>query len=197
MKRALVILLVVAALAGGAVVWRKPGLVIYLDPALRDQLDLTSLRRVFWRAGVWKLSLRPYQGDSTLLGERTIAIELGQGRNPLLTPETIERGFTGPGHTEERVARVYPEDIDLFMVKHHRKFMQAGYNDWERMRRRLMTNTAVHEAWHAITLSHSHNVTDLDSVMYKDPGKGALSYATRELNFTRGHLERLHEIFSL
>lgn len=184
----------VALLTGSSFVWRKPGLVIHLDPALGRELDLLSVRRVFWRAGVWKLRFAGREGE---LGPRAVALELGRGRNPLLTPQMIAQGLTGPGHTEDRVAQVYLEDIDLFLVKHRHKFTEAGYYNQAAVRRRLITNTAVHEAWHAITLSHSHNVTDTDSVMFKDPATGALSYGTRELNFTRGHLGRLQEIFGM
>ena len=58
-----------------------------------------------------------------------------------------------------------------------------------------MTNAAVHETWHAITLSTSHNVDDKTSVMYIDPGDAALEYGSLLMPFTKGHRDRLREMF--
>lgn len=201
MRRLPTILTALALLAGLILfcLWwsRLPVLTVFVDPALRSELDTFSYRQVFAEAGVFRVKVLPFAGDERLLGDhdgnRSIAIVLENKRNPLLDDEMITQGLTGPGYTEGWIAKVYAPDIDLFLEKYSAAWAEI---DRSTVRRRLITNTAVHESWHAIAQSHSHNPVDQDSVMFMDPGKAPESYGGRVLRFTRGHLRRLQEIFS-
>lgn len=180
--------------------WQRhsPLLTVHLDPMLMEVVYLDDFRRAFHDAGVARLDLLPGPPPSTL-GRRgsdiEVAVVLSSLRNPQLDGEMLRLGLTGPGYTEGWVGHVYAPDVDLFLAKHRSKYEAAGFSDLAAVRRRLITNTAVHETWHAIAQSTSHNVTDMDSVMYIDPGKAAIPYGTQALPFTRGHRDRLGELF--
>ncbi|MEW6279940.1 MAG: hypothetical protein AB1758_15025 [Candidatus Eremiobacterota bacterium] len=193
-------LLVLAGLLAWWGIWLcRPELVVYLDPQLDGLVDPEAFASRFREAGVAHLRLRPYAGDVTLDSRgRTvcIAVVARPGRNPLLTPADLQAGLTGPGYTEDRLAGLYPEDLERFLVKHRRRFIQAGLQqDWGQVRRYLYTNTAVHEAWHAAAQSHSHNPRRVDSVMYWDAAGNVLQLGSRSLGFTDGHRERLRRMF--
>lgn len=105
-------------------------------------------------------------------------------------------GLTGPGFTEGRKSYIYGPDVKAFLAKHKPKFRQADKTNWKEIERRMVTNTAVHEVWHAVCLSKSHNPVDSDSVMMLDPGKHVLAFGTERLYFTKGHRQRLMQQFS-
>ncbi len=203
MRRGLLIGLSVAlcgaALAIAAAYQRRtPRLTIHLDPKLLQTIHLADFTAAFRDAGVSRLSVLPGPPPSNL-GRHgrdiEVAVVLSPERNPLLDSDMLRQGLTGPGYTVGWVGYVYAPDIDLFLAKHRARYAAAGVRDLNAVRRRLITNTAVHEAWHAIAQSTSHNVADLDSVMYIDPGKGAIPYGTQPLAFTRGHRDRLADLF--
>lgn len=180
-----------------------PRLRVFVDPDLTPEVDWDAFRAAFHGAGVHRVELVVLDSREAVkalaLGPQArsmdIALMSPRGRNPLLDAEALQAGKTGPGHTEGRVANVYPDEIARFLWKHKDRYRAAGTTDWLTIRQHLYTNTAVHEVWHATANSHSHNPVDMDSVMYQDPGAGALSFGTRNLPFTRGHRDRLVEIF--
>lgn len=180
--------------------FRHPLLQVWVEPEMAEYLDEEAFREAFKKAGVRRIKIR--QGpNSDPLGEFEglvrIGLALSPDRNPALDEEMLARGLTGPGYTEGYRGIAYHPDITLFMLKHRQKFMAAGIYDWAEVERRLITNTAVHEAWHAITQSTSHNPVDVKSVMYLDPGRSPLGYGWERLQFTAGHKDRLHKKFSL
>lgn len=192
------------ALVGVAAWWAVlPRLRVHVDPDLAHEVDWDAFRSAFLGAGVYRLEIVEMGSREDVQGlflgpqprSMEIALVAPRGRNPLLTEEAVEAGKTGPGGTDGRVAAVYPDEIARFMWKHRSRYQEAGTTDWLSVRQHLFTNTAVHEAWHATANSHSHNPIDMDSVMYQDPGAGALAFGTRYLAFTRGHRDRLVEIF--
>ncbi|MBI3929214.1 MAG: hypothetical protein HY319_26955 [Armatimonadetes bacterium] len=185
-----------------AILWWccHPRLIVYVDPSMLSELDLSAYRRAFHQAGVVRLTVVSRLPEGRSLGDlpHGVAIEVvnRSGRNPLLDAESLALGLTGPGHTQDRTAVVYPEEIDAFLKKYRDTYARAGSQDWGEVRTRLVTNTAVHESWHAITRSHSHNPRDKDSVMFIDPGKACVEFGTQNLRFTLGHRDRLQEIFA-
>lgn len=199
MRRHLLATAVVVLVAVGWWNLCVPRLVIYVDPALRGRIDERSLIERFREVGVSRVSLRPFQGDITLeRGGKRVAVALVSrpGRNPLLKPADLERGLTGLGYTEDGIAGVYPEDVERFLVKHRRKYITAGLQgDWSVVRRSIETNTAVHEVWHAVAESHSHNPVDRSSVMYWNAAENALELGSQPLPFTQGHKDRLEKMF--
>jgi hypothetical protein len=192
-------LVVLLSLGAGLFWWfSHPRLVVRLDPELFRRLDKEAYVSALREAGALRIQL--LESDSRIgLGRigRTviIAVVLSQDRNPELDEEMIARGLTGPGYTDGYVGYVYEPDVKLFIKKHRAAFQEAGHLDWNEIERRMITNTAVHESWHAIAQSTSHNPKDKNSVMYMDPGKAPLSYGARKLSFTAGHKVRLQRIF--
>lgn len=175
-----------------------PELRVYVDPHLDPRVDWEAFRRAFNRAGVARLRLLPLEGEPPLgAWPHQVAIALVQvgGRNPLLDEQARRRGLTGPGYTRGRVAQVYPDEIARLLWKRRREFGNSG-RSWPEIRLFFFTNVAIHEAWHAITGSHSHNVEDPASAMFYDPGAAALHLGSDYLPFTRGHRQRLQEIFA-
>lgn len=201
-RRVLWAIAALAALALAALVFwwtRLPSLVVYLQEPTPGLLDRDHYRRVFREAGVFRLELR--QGPPTELGynqerqELVIELRLVDQANPKVDERSRELGLTGPGFTEGRISTVYLTDVEAFVIKHRREYMSNQASDWNGVKRCLIANTAVHESWHAIALSASHNPTDKDSVMYIDPGRAVLQFGTTRMPFTRGHERRLREIF--
>lgn len=195
-----VAVLATLVLAGLLLWWtRLPRLVVYVQESSPGLLDRTHYRTVFREAGVWRLKLR--DGEPAKLGwdsqSRTLAIELRlvDEANPKVDQSSRELGLTGPGFTEGRVSTVYLVDVKAFVVKHREDYLHLEATDWSAVERRLVANTAVHESWHAIALSASHNPTDKQAVMYIDPGRAAVEFGTTRMLFTRGHERRLREIF--
>lgn len=181
-----------------------PTLRVYVDPDLAFEVDWVAFRDTFVAAGVDKVELVVLERSEDVaarpLGPSGRVLSVGlvsrRGRNPYLDAEALEAGKTGPGHTEGRLAVVHPDEIMRFLWKHRRRYPGKPSPDWISVRGHLFTNTAVHEAWHAVANSHSHNPVDRDSVMFWDPGAAALEFGTRALPFTRGHRQRLQELFA-
>lgn len=180
-----------------------PRLRVFVDPALEHEVDWDAFRVAFQRAGVRRMEILvvpPETIPGLAVGPHGRTLDVGllapRGRNPLLGPEDLAQGKTGPGSTEGRLASVHPDEISRFLWKHRERYRSAaGAADWLAIRRHLFTNTAVHEVWHAAAYSHSHNPVDQDSVMYQDPGAAALAFGTGYLGFTRGHRDRLEALF--
>lgn len=188
-------------LLGAPAYWwfRHPVLEVWVEPEMSEYLDFETFKVAFRNAGVRRIDLR--QGlHSEPLGQFDGIVRIGLGlspdRNPALDEEMLARGLTGPGYTEGYRGIAYHPDIKLFLIKHRQKFIAAGIRDWAEVERRLITNTAIHEAWHAITQSTSHNPVDVKSVMYMDPGRSPLGYGWERLQFTAGHKDRLQKRFS-
>lgn len=195
------LLLVVGAFAGGLYWWfSHPILIVHLDSPLTQNLDKAAYRSAFFESGVKRVRLME---DSEVaeeeLGEKSgevlIALKLSDERNPEIDKEGLEQGLTGPGYTYGYVGYVYAPDVDLFLNKHKATLIERGVVDMEKARRRLITNTAVHESWHAIAQSVSHNPKNTDSVMFIDPGRIPEKFAGERLRFTEGHKVRLTRIF--
>lgn len=132
-----------------------------------------------------------------------IVLEGASGTNPHVSAASRRAHLFGPGYTDGDVARVYVDELRGYMFKHRQEWVTAfersrpdrAQVDWNVVWRHLVTNTAVHESWHAATHSHAHNVTDIGSVMYGNAADNVLLLGTEWLPFTRGHRTRLEEIF--
>lgn len=200
-KIVLVFLLLFAVVGVGFAWWYTlhPVLVVYLDPELSQHMDRARFKRVYRDAGVWRI--RFVEGEPTeelgeTRGEIRIALDLSQDWNPKVTDEMRAQGSVGPGYTDRRTGIAYQPEIKQFLKKNRAKFRQAGLLDWNTLERHMITNTAIHEAWHAITQSTSHNTRDKESVMYESPSGAALNYCSNRMRFTAGHQKRLHDMFS-
>ena len=162
-------------------------------------LDRPSYIQVLREAGVRRIRLiegEPTEPLGESGGEIRIALALSKENNPKLDDAMRAKGYTGPGYTDRRTGIAYKPDIDRFLKKHKEKFRKAGLLDWDALERRMITNTAVHESWHAITQSTSHNTTDTTSVMYENPSGAALNFCNTKMKFTAGHRDRLVKIFA-
>lgn len=178
---------------------RLPVLVVYYGPEAKQAIDWDGFLAPLREAGIQRVQLVEGLPPEGTLGETprrvSIAVALSNERNPALDEEMLARGLTGPGYTLERTCFVYKPDVALFLAKHKGSLKALGAKDWDQVKRRLITNTAVHEAWHAITQSTSHNPRDPESLMYMDPGRSPQTYCLERPHFTLGHRERLRERF--
>lgn len=200
-KLALAVTFLILGLAGAGYWWytRHPVLVVYVDSAMAEKLNRAAFLRVYQEAGVRRIEMivgEPVEPLGEYGTEVRIALKLSPGWNPKVDKELRDKGSTGPGYTDRRTGIAYLPEIRKFMTKHRRKFQEAGLLDWDHMERCMITNTAVHEGWHAITQSTSHNARDVDSVMYLDPGRAVLNFCASEMRFTAGHRDRLEDMFS-
>ena len=177
-----------------------PILVVYVAPNIKSKINLNDFIRPFRDAGVQRIQFRDGTPSNPQLGQKLnevhIAVALSQDRNPGLDEDMIERGLTGPGYTDGFICYVYEPDVKLFIAKHRKSLETAGIADWDEVERRLITNTAAHEGWHAITQSTSHNPSDTSSLMYMDPGKSPSTYCWDKPLFTAGHKKRLMTRFA-
>ena len=178
----------------------SPKLVIYLDPNLREAIDLDALEIPLRDAGARRFEYIHRLPEDGELGQRkdsvAIALLLSQDRNPELDEEMLARGLTGPGYTYGYSCFVYEPDCKLFIQKHREKLLKDGLQDWTEISRRLKTNTAAHEAWHAICQSTSHNPSNPKSLMYMDPARSPRTYCWDRPLFTQGHKARLQSVFA-
>jgi hypothetical protein len=201
-KKIVLVVALLSALAGGGYYWwysLHPVLVVYVEPEMSRHLDHDRFKRVYREAGVRRIRLlegEPTEELGEAPGEVRIALSLSQGWNPKVTEEMRARGSTGPGYTDHRTGIAYHPEIKQFLKKHRVKFRQAGLLDWNDLERKMITNTAIHEGWHAIVQSTSHNTRDTQSVMYESPSGAALNYCSDRMRFTAGHRDRLGSMFS-
>jgi hypothetical protein len=201
-KKIALIVGLISVFAGGTFCWwysLRPILVVYVDADLSRHLDHARFKRVYREAGVWRIRMlegEPTQELGEAPGEVRIALKLSQDWNPKLDEEMRARGYTGPGYTDLRTGIAYHPDIKKFLAKHRAKFQKAGLMDWEALERGMITNTAIHEGWHAIAQSTSHNARDPESVMYENPSGAALNYCSNRMKFTAGHRDRLRDMFA-
>lgn len=177
---------------------RTPVLEVYYSPEAAGAVNWQDFEYPLQRAGVERIRLIEKEPTDELMGETDdcvrIGIALSAERNPALTQEMIARGLTGPGYTIGRIGYVYKPDIELFLKKHWRT-LDLDHRNLDEVRKRLITNTAAHEAWHAICQSTSHNPLDVDSLMYMNPSGSPRTYCLDRPLFTKGHLKRLQERF--
>ena len=180
---------------------RHPLLVVYVDPKLESLLDLEAYKAPLKDSGARRIKIihaLPTNNDELGSKERefSIALELSEERNPRLDEEMLAAGLTGPGYTDKYTCLMYRTDIKLFIQKHRKIFQDRGLLDWQEIERRMYTNTAAHETWHALSQSVSHNPSDPNSLMYMFAGKSPLTYAWNRPMFTAGHKSRLQQLFA-
>lgn len=197
-KSLLVVLLVL--IGASLIVWWKslPQLVVYRGLEAQSQVDWAAFCRPLRDAGVRRIALMDGVPDRPLVETPRrveIAVMISPDRNPALDQEMIALGLTGPGYTIGRHCYVYDPDISLFLAKHKPELTQLGVEDWDLARRRLITNTAIHEAWHGITQSTSHDPIHTESLMFMNPGASPRTYCIDWPLFTRGHKKRLEQRF--
>jgi hypothetical protein len=198
---------------------RTPVMVVELRGEL-DALDVDAYCGAFQAAGVERMVLVPgprvrLPARLTANGPATpapvvyrIVLEGRRGPNPHVPPDSRARHMLGPGYTEGDTAVVYVDELRAYLVKHHRVWMgppspsapspppeEPGGRLWTEIWTHLVTNTAVHESWHAVTHSHSHNPVDVNSVMYANAADNTWQLGRIWLPFTRGHRDRLEEMF--
>ena len=197
-KSLLVVLLVL--IGASLIVWWKslPQLVVYRGLEAQSQVDWAAFCRPLRDAGVRRIALMDGVPDRPLVETPRrveIAVMISPDRNPALDQEMIALGLTGPGYTIGRHCYVYDPDISLFLAKHKPELTQLGVEDWDLARLRLITNTAIHEAWHGITQSTSHDPIHTESLMFMNPGASPRTYCIDWPLFTRGHKKRLEQRF--
>ena len=201
-KRIAYLLLFLLTLGSAYLAWflHLPTLVVYYEPEARHSVDWDGFLYPLREAGVRRIRLVEGLPEANELGEKegtvSIGLVLSEERNPALDEDMIARGLTGPGYTIDWTCYVYKPDVELFLKKHQQSLRRAGAEDWAEVKRRLVTNTAVHEAWHAINQSTSHNPTDPESLMFMDPGRSPATYCLDRPLFTKGHRTRLKRRFS-